>query len=138
MKKCEDLLDVANEIQLQNNLGADTRTRTGDLFITNELLYQLSHIGLNDSYLLLAFAKVGLIFEKTKYFIPYFYSQCTDRSYLGIVSRTWGVPVCLCRYCRIRRSPCSCGVFYDGSLFGRFPPSVDRHDCRFGLKQEEL
>ena len=24
---------------------ADTRTRTGDLFITNELLYQLSHIG---------------------------------------------------------------------------------------------
>lgn len=77
MKKCEDLLDVANEIQLQNNLGADTRTRTGDLFITNELLYQLSHIGLNDSYLLLAFAKVGLIFEKTKYFIPYFYSQCT-------------------------------------------------------------
>ena len=26
---------------------ADTRTRTGDLFITNELLYQLSHIGLS-------------------------------------------------------------------------------------------
>ena len=26
--------------------GADTRARTGDLFITNELLYQLSHIGL--------------------------------------------------------------------------------------------
>ena len=24
---------------------ADTRARTGDLFITNELLYQLSHIG---------------------------------------------------------------------------------------------
>ena len=24
---------------------ADTRSRTGDLFITNELLYQLSHIG---------------------------------------------------------------------------------------------
>ena len=27
--------------------GADTGTRTRDLFITNELLYQLSHIGLN-------------------------------------------------------------------------------------------
>ena len=26
-------------------LRADTRTRTEDLFITNELLYQLSHIG---------------------------------------------------------------------------------------------
>ena len=25
---------------------ADTRARTGDLFITNELLYQLSHIGI--------------------------------------------------------------------------------------------
>ena len=24
---------------------AETRTRTGDLFITNELLYQLSHFG---------------------------------------------------------------------------------------------
>ena len=28
-----------------NLLGADTRTRTGDLRITNALLYQLSHIG---------------------------------------------------------------------------------------------
>ena len=27
--------------------GAETRTRTGDLFITNELLYQLSHFGQN-------------------------------------------------------------------------------------------
>ena len=27
------------------SLGADTRTRTGDLRITNALLYQLSHIG---------------------------------------------------------------------------------------------
>ena len=26
--------------------GADTRTRTGDLRITNALLYQLSHVGL--------------------------------------------------------------------------------------------
>lgn len=25
---------------------ADTRTRTGDLFITNELLYQLSYFGI--------------------------------------------------------------------------------------------
>ena len=28
------------------NFGADTRTRTGDPRITNALLYQLSHIGL--------------------------------------------------------------------------------------------
>ena len=35
-----------------NLLGADTRTRTGDLRITNALLYQLSHIGnLNGSLL---------------------------------------------------------------------------------------
>ena len=30
---------------LRQSSGADTRARTGDLFITNELLYQLSHIG---------------------------------------------------------------------------------------------
>ncbi len=28
-----------------DHLGADTRTRTGDLRITNALLYQLSHVG---------------------------------------------------------------------------------------------
>ena len=29
--------------------GANERTRTADLFITNELLYQLSYIGTNES-----------------------------------------------------------------------------------------
>ena len=28
--------------------GAETGTRTRDLFITNELLYQLSHFGITD------------------------------------------------------------------------------------------
>ncbi|GEM_PF-2897925 len=46
-------------------LGADTRTRTGDLRITNALLYQLSHIGLK------AVAKVMYFFCCAKYSIDF-------------------------------------------------------------------
>ena len=43
-----------------NKKRADTRTRTGDLRITNALLYQLSHIGI--PYLSNAVAKVFIFF----------------------------------------------------------------------------
>ena len=45
--------------------GADTRTRTEDLRITNALLYQLSHIGK-------CVAKVGFFRETPKYSARYF------------------------------------------------------------------
>ena len=48
-----------------NKERADTRTRTGDLRITNALLYQLSHIGI--PYLSNAVAKVFIFFWYCKY-----------------------------------------------------------------------
>ncbi len=46
---------------------ADTRTRTGDLFITNELLYQLSHIGFSMNSFSIADAKIIYFFFATKF-----------------------------------------------------------------------
>jgi hypothetical protein len=35
----------ATEIREESDCGADDRTLTGDLLITNQLLYQLSYVG---------------------------------------------------------------------------------------------
>jgi hypothetical protein len=59
----------------QNIKRADTRTRTGDLFITNELLYQLSHIGGYSNELihfLYVDAKVKDFFLSTKLYPQFF------------------------------------------------------------------
>ena len=46
---------------------AESRTRTGDLFITNELLYQLSYFGFFKSA-----AKIVLLFECEKIWRSFF------------------------------------------------------------------
>ena len=38
-------LETTKAYDLQAFLGADARTRTGDPFITSEVLYQLSYVG---------------------------------------------------------------------------------------------
>ena len=50
--------------------GANGRIRTGDLFITSELLYQLSHISIHKDYYILFFQKKQ---EFSKTFFQFFY-----------------------------------------------------------------
>ena len=48
---CQCYQDKNNKILINHSdfTGANERTRTADLFITSELLYQLSYIGTNES-----------------------------------------------------------------------------------------
>ena len=68
--RCANSAIRKNEGERLNCLGADTRTRTEDLRITNALLYQLSHIGNCD-------AKVVLSRETTKCSALYFSKKIT-------------------------------------------------------------
>lgn len=85
---------------------AESRTRTGDLFITNELLYQLSYFGKNSfekTLFLNCDAKVVLLHETAKLLSYFFMLICIV---LDEVADYYRTPMSLC-VCSDRRH-CGC------------------------------
>ena len=63
-------------------LWTNSRTRTGDLRITNALLYQLSQIG---KHIFEIAAKLQLFAETTKYAIIFLQKKCKKLSFAGTI-----------------------------------------------------